>query len=328
MSAKDPTSREARAPRPDRRRFLGTVGTGAAAASLAGCIRKPVERILPYAQRPEDVVPGKPLYFATSMAIGDSVIGMHVESHEGRPTKVEGNPRHPDSMGSAHAWAQASVLDLYDGDRSTDARADGAKRSREDVVELLEGLAERADEAEGKGLAVLLGWIASPTVRSLLAELKQTRPHARIFVHDTMRPDAVAEGLRLAGAGRVQPSLSVRNAKVVLALDADILGTDGDSVRLARELADGRRVDDAGVEDAAKASMNRLYAVEATFSVTGMMADHRLRLAASKAGDFLVAVAAKVGVPADLLPKSRLPKSRLRRSRLPKLRQKHFEWQL
>src|SRR5262249_5219581 len=143
---------------------------------LTGCIRKPQEKILPYARRPEDLIPGKPRYFATSAAIGGATLGLLVESQDGRPTKGEGNPRHPSSGGATNHWAQASVLDLYSPDRSqSPARSGGTGADWNwkptllaQVDTLLRDTLGGYRKTQGRGLALLVGATRSPTARALL----------------------------------------------------------------------------------------------------------------------------------------------------------------
>ena len=149
-----------------RRTFLGAVGAGTALATT-GCVRKPKERILPFAKRPEDLIPGKPEYYATAFQAGDTVTGVLVESQDGRPTKIEGNPKHENSRGKTDVWAQASVYNIYDPDRSQLAFKRGPEGPTEvgwDVVSSELGAALKPiSDAGGKGLAVVIPSVASPT---------------------------------------------------------------------------------------------------------------------------------------------------------------------
>jgi molybdopterin-containing oxidoreductase family iron-sulfur binding subunit len=289
-----------------RRSFLGITGATLALGgltSLTGC-RKPQEKIIPYARRPEDVVPGKPRYFATSALIGGSVMGLLVESQEGRPTKVEGNPQHPFSGGATNAWAQASVLDLYSPDRSQKPVKSGGSSADWNWKEALwrevdRFIAERFGELHGKnegaGLALLLGETRSPTLRALYGQLGKKFPKARLYRHDAAHPGNALAGAAMVGVTGGRPMPALERAQVIVALDSDFLASEGDAVRNTRQFADGRRV--TGPAD----KMNRLYAIEPAFTVTGAKADHRLQLRGSEIGAFLAAVAGQLfasGFPA------------------------------
>ncbi len=173
-----------------RRNFLGASAILAGATATTGCIRKPKEQILPFVERPEDMIPGKPLYYASAFEEGGTVIGVLVESQDGRPTKIEGNPRHSGSQGAASTFAQASVLELYDPDR-TRAPLEGEEvrdwtTTRDAVSTLVEGYAAK----QGKGLALVVRQMLSPTQRYQLQQLRQRMPQARVFVDDPTMPAA------------------------------------------------------------------------------------------------------------------------------------------
>ena len=286
-----------------RRTFLNVMGSsmalGGLGASLTGC-RKPVETILPYTRRPEDIVPGTPRYFATSAFIGGSVLGLLVESQDGRPTKIEGNPQHPFSGGAAGCWAQASVLELYSPDRSQKpVKAGGVTADwnwKAPLWDQVDGfLAEHFAayrKTQGKGLALLIGEVRSPTLRGLLDKFRQAFPQAHLYRHDAAHPEAALAGAALAGVQDALPFPTILDgdirADVILSLDCDFLDCEGDSVRLAGQFAAGRRV--SAPED----KMNRLYAVEPSFTVTGAKADNRLQLRGSEVGAFLAGLASEL----------------------------------
>ncbi len=288
-------------PRADRRQFLGLMGASAALAGLVatGCIRKPKEKIMPYTRRPENLIPGKPRYFATATHFGGAVLGLLVESQEGRPTKIEGNPDHPLSLGATNVWAQAEVLGLYDPDRSTMPQKGGAKPDAvwktalwQEIDALLRGRAQDLAKKGGAGLALVLGYKPSPTLLALLTRIKNRLPQALIAVHDDLFEGNALAGLDLVGLNAFAASLDLSRAKVIVAADADVLGLHGDAVAGARAFADGRRDPKNG--------MNRLYALEPSFTVTGMAADHHLALKASEIGPFvaeLVATLFAEGLP-------------------------------
>lgn len=276
-----------------RRRFMGLMGASMAlaGASVTGCIRKPEQKVLPFAKRPEDVVPGKPLYFRTAMNVGERVLGLHVESQDGRPTKVEGNPEHPMSGGKTDAWAQGSVLDLYDRDRAKDPHQRGAKS---DWASLHRAMADQVQALKGNfsEVAVLTEAHPSPTLERLLGGLRG----AKVYVHDQAYARQAVAGVKLAtGKGALRPLYQLSQADVIAGFDSDFLGVDGDVVRNTREYTAGRL---QGEGESAK--MNRLYVAESTLSVTGMMADERLPRSSSVVGAMLRALGAKFGLTPDV----------------------------
>jgi Fe-S-cluster-containing dehydrogenase component len=294
----------------DRRRFLGLVGASAAAGavSLHGC-RKPVEHIFPYTNRPENLIPGRPLHFATSLHVGTAVLGVLIESQEGRPTKVEGNPFHPMSNplgaaqskhGGANAWAQASVLSLYDDDRLSTPYSLGSKVSWDDLKKSLGQAAVRLSENDGDGTAFLVQSLPSPTFQALLGKFVKDHGKAKVYYHDPAGDSNARAGAAMVGASGLTALPSLDKANVIVAVDSDFLGTEGDSVRNARLFIEGRRIANPKITDIKDAKMNRLYAIEPNFTLTGSMADNRLALSASQTGAFLAAVARELkiaGVP-------------------------------
>lgn len=277
-----------------RRKFTGLLGASTALAGLTttGCLRKPVENILPFAKRPEDMIPGQAVYYATAIQLGHHVIGLLVESQDGRPTKIEGNPRHPNSSGGTDILAQGSVLSLYDPDRCRVPHKLGAdgKHTASDwdtVTEELGATLKTLRDSQGEGLALVLPAVVSPSMRDTLKTFKEKFAKARIFTDDVAAAsNAVAGAEMVAGAGS-RATFHLTGAKVIAAFDADFLGNELDHVRLATEFTDGRKLD--GPDQAG--DMSRLYSVEPHFTITGAAADHRLRTRASQVGGLLAAVA-------------------------------------
>jgi molybdopterin-containing oxidoreductase family iron-sulfur binding subunit len=267
-----------------RRQFLTIMGASMALAGLTGC-RRPEEKIVPYARRPEEVIPGTPLYFATAMPFQGTAVGLVVESHEGRPTKVEGNPMHPDSLGATSAFVQASVLDLYDPDRSLAPSERGTERSWDDAAAFLRGVGEKLRAKRGKGLAILTDEQRSPTLARVLAELSAAMPEAKVVRYEPFSREAVRRGTRLAFGKTYETVLDVAKARVIVALDSDFLANEGSPVKQARGFAEGRQ------PEATKAAMSRLYVIESTHSITGGNADERLRLQSRKIGGFVAELA-------------------------------------
>ena len=273
-----------------RRDMMTLLGASLSLAGLAGC-RRPVEEIVPFVTAPEEIVPGIPRYYATTMPFRRSAYGLIVESHEGRPTKIEGNPSHPSTLGASSSRVQASVLGLYDPDRSQSVTQKGARKSWSDFVTAW-GELSKAHAADGAGLAVLSESFSSPTLARLASEFRARYPRAVWATYEAVSDENRLAGLRSATGRDLDLMLRIDQASVILALDADPLLTDPEMIRHTRGFAAGRR---AGVSGGA---MNRLYAVEGVYSLTGAMADHRLRLESRQIAPFLAALAARLVPPA------------------------------
>ena len=273
-----------------RRDMMMLLGASLSLAGLTGC-RRPVEEIVPYVTAPEDVVPGIPRYYATTMPFRRSAYGLIVESHEGRPTKIEGNPTHPSTLGASSSRVQASVLGLYDPDRSQSVTQKGAKKSWSDFVTAW-GELSKAHGADGAGLAILSESFSSPTLARLASEFRARYPKAVWATYEAVSDENRLAGLRSVTGRDVDLLLRFDQASVILALDADPLLTDPEMIRHTRGFAAGRRVGASG------SAMNRLYAVEGVYSLTGANADHRLRLESRQIAPFLAALATRLVPPA------------------------------
>ena len=278
-----------------RRDMMMLLGASLSLAGLAGC-RRPVEEIVPYVTAPEDVVPGVPRYYATTMPFGRSAYGLIVESHEGRPTKLEGNPAHPSTLGASSSRVQASILGLYDPDRSPSVTLKGEKKSWNDVVTAWGPLSAAHAADGGASLAVLSESFSSPTMARLASELRARYPKLQWATYDAVSDENRLAGLRQAMGRDVDLLLRFDRASVILCLDADPLLTDPEMIRHARGFSAGRKAPSTGSGQAQQA-MNRLYAVEGVFSLTGAMADHRLRLESRQIAPFVAALAARLGAP-------------------------------
>jgi len=274
-----------------RRDMITLLGASMSIAGLAGCdiIRRPVENIVPYVNAPEDIVPGIPRYYATTMPFRRSAYGVIVESHEGRPTKIEGNPAHPSTLGASSSRVQASVLGLYDPDRSQTVRLKGVAKPWADFVTAWAELAKAHAADGGAGLAILSESFSSPTLARLASELRTRYPKSQWATYDAVSDENRLAGIRQVMGRDVDLQLRLDRASVILALDADPLLTDPEMIRHARGFADGRRAGASG------GVMNRLYAVEGVYSLTGAAADHRLRLESRQIAPFLAALAARLG---------------------------------
>jgi molybdopterin-containing oxidoreductase family iron-sulfur binding subunit len=258
---------------------------------IAGCTRPPQETIVPYVRAPEELVPGKPLFYATAMPRNGYALGLLVESHQGRPTKIEGNPEHPASLGATDATAQASILSLYDPDRSQTAMHRGAISTWDRFMTELAGQREKLVESRGAGLRILTETVTSPTLAGQIAAILEDLPEARWHQYDPAAADSARSGSRQALGQDADVVYHFDKADVVLSLDADFLQELPGSVRYAREFINRRRA------SSGSGSMNRLYVVESTPTISGAMADHRLPLRPSLIEPLARVVASRLGAP-------------------------------
>ncbi|MDX1520449.1 MAG: TAT-variant-translocated molybdopterin oxidoreductase, partial [Anaerolineae bacterium] len=288
-----------------RRNFMRLMGASMALAGLSGCNTilhpQPQEKIFPYAKQPEELLPGKPLQFATAMELGGFATGLLVESHYGRPIKVEGNPDHPASLGATDAITQASILNLYDPDRSQVVLRANRISSWTVFLEELERAMAPQRANRGAGLRLLTGTVTSPTLAHQIETLLTDLPLAKWFQYEPVSRDNVRAGAELAFGEVVQPQYHFDQAQVVLSLDADIFVSAPGAVRYARHFADKRRLDgEAGAE------MPRYYAVESSPTPSGTLADHRLPLRAADIEAFARALAQGLGVAVEAADESGL----------------------
>jgi molybdopterin-containing oxidoreductase family iron-sulfur binding subunit len=270
-----------------RRGFLKTMGASLALAGLTGCTRMPITEIVPYVRQPENVVPGRPMFYATAFTLGGYASPILVESHLFRPTKIEGNPQHPASLGGTDVYAQASILDLYDPDRAQSITYLGDVRSWNAFTEAVRGPMSVEKSIAGGGVRILTQTVSSPTLAAQIRSYLDANPQAKWHVYEPINRDNVYEGARLAFGEVVETRYDLSKADVIVSLDADFLyaGFPG-SARYTRDFAARRNPD---------ANMNRLYVVESTPSSTGMKADHRIPVRASDIEGFARALAAITG---------------------------------
>ena len=273
-----------------RREFLTLMGASLALAGLTACTKQPEETIFPYVRQPEHMVPGRPLFFATAASHDGYARGILVESNEGRPTKIEGNPDHPQSLGATDVFGQAHVLGLYDPDRSGTVRHLGQERTWGAFRAALGQALEPLGEAGGAGLRILSGRMTSPTLAAQREALRAELPAAQWVSWEPADRDNVRAGATLAFGEAVEPQYRFENADVILSLEADFVSSHPASLRLVREYAARRKVDPL------KPEMNRLYVVEGSPTSTGASADHRLVLKSSAIEGFARAVAAGLGI--------------------------------
>jgi Fe-S-cluster-containing dehydrogenase component len=265
-----------------RREFLRLSGATLALAGLGACTKQPLEKIVPYVEQPEVVIPGKPLRFATATQYNGFGQGLLVTSYEGRPTKIEGNPTHPASLGATSVWAQADVLDLYDPDRAQTVTTSGAIKTTDDFWNALNLALESVKPAGGARLRILTEPISSPTLLAQLADVMQKFSAARWCTWDPLNRDNLNANEGLCDFAK---------AKVVVALDSDFLYAHPDALRYARDFGNARRV-----IDAEGARMNRFYAAEPTPTITGSNADHRIAVAARDILSLTQIIASNLGI--------------------------------
>lgn len=278
-----------------RRNFLSLMGASLALAGLTGC-RRPLEKIIPYVNSPENITLGIPQHFATAIPFGLSAYGLLVESHESKPTKVEGNPAHSSSVGgAANHFVQASILNLYDPDRSMHVTQRGENKKWADFLTVWQKLYSEFKSSRGKGLAVLTESFASPSMMRVMNEFKAQFPEAVVVSYEPVSDENIYNGIKLATGDFYQPVYHFEAAKVILSLDSDFVQMESESITSSRGFADGRKV------MSEKGEMNRLYVVETNYSLTGGMADHRLRLQSRLVPAFAAALATELkSLGADL----------------------------
>ncbi len=270
-----------------RRQFLQLMGASIAFAGLSGC-RRPVEKTLPFSHKPEEIIPGIPLHYATAMPFRGTLLGLLVQSHEGRPTKVEGNPDHPVSMGATGIFEQASVLNLYDPDRSKVMRHAGSDASWGDFVAFCRNL---GGNAASRQVAVLCEETSSPTMRAVRRRLEARFPQLRWVTYSPEGDDPVRVGMQMAYGSSLRPWYNFDQADVIVSFDADFLNpVDRNFVQNSRSFAAGRRL------ESSQDDMSRLYVIESSYSITGSSADNRLRLRSSDIAEFAAAVAVHLQV--------------------------------
>ncbi len=278
-----------------RRTFLKLMGASLALGGLGACTRQPAEEIVPYVRQPEDLVLGQPLYFATAMPTGGAAIGLLVESHEGRPTKVEGNPDHPGSLGAADVFAQAAILSLYDPDRAKTVTHLGEIQSWSEFLGAIRAALSAQQPLKGAGVRLLTESICSPTLTAQIRDLLRRFPSAKWHQWDPLSRENAKRGAQLAFGRYVDAQYRLDRADVIVSLDADFLRDASAGLRHARDFASRRRPDRQGA-----AQMNRLYVVEGMLTPTGARADHRLPLRPGAIAAAALRLAEAVGASAGL----------------------------
>jgi molybdopterin-containing oxidoreductase family iron-sulfur binding subunit len=279
----------------NRRRFLELMGASLGLAGLTGCTRQPTEFIVPYVDPPESAIPGRPLYFATAVPVDGIAQGVIVETHLGRPTKVEGNPDHPASLGATSVLSQASVLDLYDPDRARVVTYQGQVRGWNEFVGALREAIEPLRAGKGAGLRILTQTVCSPSLGAQLAAVQKALPEAKFHQYHPASWHSARSGAQMAFGRQVNTYFRLDRADVVVALDSDFLACGQSNTRMAHDFAARRRRGD-------RLDMNRLYAVESSLTSTGGKADHRLPVRWAEVETVARILAAGVGVKGVAAP--------------------------
>src|SRR5713101_1438005 len=266
----------------ERRTFLKLMGASLALAGLSGCVIQPPEKIVPYVKQPEEETPGKGLYFATAFSLGGIATPLLVRSNEGRPTKVEGNPDHPNNRNSdpndkgssaTDIFSQASILTLYDPDRSQTPLYRDETRPWTQFVAEIRGLIDKEGDGlkarKGAGLRFLTETITSPSLAAQMKSILTDFPEAKWHQYEPANRDNARAGAMLAFGQPVNTVYDFSKADRILSLGSDFLACQPGSLRYARDYAAKRRVTEG------KKEMSRLYVVETTPTTTGASADHR-----------------------------------------------------
>jgi MoCo/4Fe-4S cofactor protein with predicted Tat translocation signal len=272
-----------------RRTFLKLMGASLALAGITACTKQPEEKIIPYVRQPEELIPGKPLFFATAMTLGGVATGLLVESHEGRPTKIEGNPLHPGSLGAADVFAQAAILGLYDPDRARTLTNVGDILPWSAYIATIRAALTAQGPLQGAGIRVLTETVSSPTLAAQIQDLLARFPAAKWHQWDPASRDNARAGAMAAFGQYVETQYKIADADVILTLDADFLNSGPACLRQAKDFA-GRR------KPSQPERMNRLYAIEAMPTPTGSRADHRLATRPSEMAALARQLAAAIGI--------------------------------
>lgn len=260
-----------------RRRFLTLMAASLSLAGVTGCGRAVPDKIVPRVRQPENTIPGKAKFYATAMPHPGGAVGLLVESHEGRPTKIEGNPLHPASLGAAGVHEQASILGFYDSDRAKVVKNDGQVTGWADAWLALKHDLTRVIAKSGRGFALLTGQINSTTLAAQIQHLLKEWPAARWYMHDPLGNPGLQQATRMLFGQRYDLVYDFDQADVIVALDSDVMASGPNHLRYARQIS--RRRDPNG-------KMNRLFAAESMPTPTGSFADQRRAMRPSAIAEF------------------------------------------
>lgn len=276
-----------------RRNFVKVMGASLALAGLSGCVIQPSEKIVPYVIQPEEIIPGKPLFYATSMTLGGVATGLLARSNEGRPTKIEGNPEHPGSLGATDVFAQASILDMYDPDRSKEVVFRGEPKTWQAFMTEFRRAVDEHRGDGGAGIRILSETVSSPTQIAQFEALRRELPNVKWYQYEPLNRDSSTAGAKMAFGSAVNTVYKLDHADRILLLDADIFS--GFNVRYMKDFAKKRSMGH-GEHGGEHGGISRLYAVETTLTLAGAKADHRLAVKPSQMIEVAKAIAAALGV--------------------------------
>ncbi|MBI1331415.1 MAG: 4Fe-4S dicluster domain-containing protein [Armatimonadetes bacterium] len=278
----------------DRRTLLKFAGASLALAGLAGCrgVFLPEEKIIPYVKAPEELVPGKSLFYASAVTLAGYATGVLVEQVDGRPIKLEGNPDHPASRGTLGSISQAEVLNFYDPDRMQNVFQGDEISTWEEFAKVMRDQMDAHVATGGRGIVLLFGAVTSPTQADLIAKFQKKFPNAKVF---SWEPSGRASVTKATSTLTGKPSVPVYDfskAKVVVSLDGDFLcNTDNPGALIyARQFAEARKV------RGSQGEMNRLYSIEANRGLVGAMSDHRYMVKPSELYHAALGLASQLGV--------------------------------
>ena len=275
----------------DRRSLLKVMGASLAMAGAAACTKQPKELIVPYVRQPENVIPGLPLFYATAMTSGGYARGVLVESHLNRPTKVEGNPDHPASLGATTIFEQASTLAVYDPDRSQTVSHVGELSTWPTFTGAFSTEAQAIGIRKGEGLAILTGATTSPTLMSQMTAIMAQYPNAKWYIHEPSVNPAIASAARKIAGKNAFVAYDFSQADVIVSLDSDFMNTGPAALAYARAVAQKRAVDNGQTPV-------RMYAIESCPTVSGSIADNRMAVKSSAIPAIAYQLAKACGVAA------------------------------
>ena len=250
-----------------RRNFLSLIAASVALAGLEGC-KKPVQKIIPYVEAEIGTIPGIPKYYASTIPWKNNALGVVIENHDERPVKVEGNDKHPATLGKSNAFSQASTIEMYDPDRARGVRHNGKKVDWSEYLKF----AKDINKGDGKGLAVLMQESSSPTIKSIQNDFKKKFPSASWVSYESVNNENLYTGIEKAFSKKLQPVYRLENAQIIVSLGSDFLGVDDNNIYNTRKFAQNRDIVDEN------STMNRLYVAESSITSTGSSADHRLNI--------------------------------------------------
>ena len=250
-----------------RRNFLSLIAASVALAGLEGC-KKPVQKIIPYVEAEIGTIPGIPKYYASTIPWKNNALGVVIENHDERPVKVEGNEKHPSTLGKSNAFSQASTIEMYDPDRARGVKYNGKKVDWSEYLKF----AKNINKGDGKGLAVLMQESSSPTIKSIQNDFETKFPSASWVSYESVNNENLFNGIEKAFSKKLQPIYRLENAQIIVSLGSDFLGVDDNNIYNTRKFAQNRDIVDEN------STMNRLYVAESSITSTGSSADHRLNI--------------------------------------------------